>query len=218
MKRLVKGLTMAVSGLIAINVHAVTSGMYLGLLTGPASNTAGTQNVQLQGSTATVPANPKTKQWGASAFLGYQMNRYAAVEGGFHYFSSINYTTTPSNAPVCSGPVARVRDIYIAGKGILPLGDFSLFAKGGAGVVYRMLSGSLSENGQNGQCGTTTYTNKVSPIFAVGAAYDLSQSWVADVSWTRVMVGGVSGNMDLIGVGISYHFTNRYCGQFLCDD
>lgn len=216
MKGLMKVVVLAASTTLTA-AYAVNSGMYLGLITGPASNTGGTQNVQLQGSTATVPATPKSKQWGASVLVGYQINHYAGVEGGFHYFSTINYTTNPSNAPLCSGATARIRDLYIAGKGILPLGDFSLFAKGGAAVVYQTLSGSLSENGKNGQCGTTAYSNKVKPVFAVGAGYDLSQSWVADVSWTRVMVGGVPGNADMLGVGISYHFTDRYCGQFLCD-
>jgi len=32
------------------------------------------------------------------------------------------------------------------------------------------------------------------------------------------MAGGQVGNLTMYALGISYHFVDKYCGQFLCDD
>lgn len=215
-KGLLKILLTATTAAVAFNSYAVGPGFYMGLMTGPATNNGGTVYVQPSpGATSTVQANPRSKQWGSSIYMGNKINQYASFEGGIDYFSTIQYSTK-DNASTCSGLSVRNRDFHFVGKGELPINSFSVFGKAGVALVYQTVSGGF--NTDNNQCGKNQYSNKFSPTFSIGAGYDLSQSWVADVSWTRIMVGGQASSVDFLGFGISYHFTDRYCGQFLCDD
>lgn len=76
-------------------------------------------------------------------------------------------------------------------------------------------SGPINSN--FAQCGSSSYSTKYDPIFTVGISYDFTQSGVLDLSYTRLITGGAPKNMDFIALGISYHFVDIYCGQFLCD-
>lgn len=237
-------LTSAAASIISINTYAVGNGFYIGLMMGPATNNGGTQLVQQNDNNfvstinakcgnppspncsvqpVLIPANPKSSQFGSSFYMGNQFSRYAAVEGGFTYYTSVNYDT--KNQQACSGVSARVRDIHVLGKGILPIGNsFDVHAKGGVAVVYSTTSGAFNpEFGTDGvgnyiSCGKNTYNNKFSPMYGLGASYAINQSWVTDASWTRTQVGGVLNSVDLFALGLSYHFVDRYCGQFLCDE
>jgi hypothetical protein len=191
---------------------AVGPGFYLGLMAGPARNTSGTQNALLANSTQTTPVKAQDNQFGSRFFMGYKMNKYAAVEGGFSFFTKISYKASSNNIQTCTGTSQRVRDIDVVGKGDLPWGSFDIFAKGGVAVIYLTESGAFTSNCKN------VYSNKFRPTMSLGAGYDLSQNWVTDLSWTRVMVGSTVKNIDFFALGVSYHFVDKYCGQFLCDD
>lgn len=195
--------------------HAVGTGMYLGFMTGPATNSGDEEQVQVAGSTATTPANPRSNQWGSRLYMGYKMNTYASIEGGFTFISNINYDTKGVEA--CSSPTARVRDIELFGKAEMPLGSFSVFGKGGIAAAYTMISGPFNSPDAGDDCGQNKDDVKFKPTVAIGASYDLNQSWVVEASWTRLMVGTIIGNVDLFALGITYHFTDIYCGQFLCN-
>jgi hypothetical protein len=201
-----------------LNAYAIGAGAYLGIMTGPATNTGSDTQAQVQGSSATVTASPRSNQWGTRAFLGYNFNEYAAIESGFTYFSSIHYSTK-GNAQTCSGLSSRVRDIDLVGKGMIPIMDsFDVYGKGGVAATYYTTSGAFNQPPPGSTCGKNVYETKFRPTISLGGSYYLSQSWVADLSWTRVMVGSIIKNVDFYALGISYHFVNRYCGQFLCDD
>ena len=45
----------------------------------------------------------------------------------------------------------------------------------------------------------------------------LIKAGVVDVSFNRVMAGGIAKNVDFYALGLSYHFVDVYCGQFLCN-
>lgn len=203
---------------IMTNVYAVAPGFYMGLSTGPATNGGGTEQVQAEsngsGVTTTTPATPSSSQWGTRVYIGNKFGKYASVEGGLDYVPGIEYNT--KNVQTCSGASVRVRAFDVMGKGEFGLGSFSAFGKAGAAIVYQSASGAFNP-GDNGTCGKSTYTNQIKPVFAAGVSYDLSQNWVADLSWTRLMTGGIPGNVDMFGLGISYHFVDVYCGQFLCN-
>lgn len=213
-RRIVKQLTLAViAGGFVANADAVAPGFYLGLMGGPATNSGGTQQAQVQGSATTTPVTPKSKQFGSRLFMGYKINQYADIEGGLDYFSSVSYDT--KSVETCSGATVRVRGLDVMGKGEVPVGAFSLYGKAGAALIYQSASGALTPD-LSSECGRTTYSNKFVPTVAIGAGYDLSQNWVADISLTRLMVGNQLSNVDLFALGISYHFVDVYCGQFLC--
>lgn len=67
-------------------------------------------------------------------------------------------------------------------------------------------------------CGDSTYITKFNPIFSIGASYDITQSWVVDFSYTKLMTSGPANSIEFMALGIAYHFVDVYCGQFLCDD
>ena len=200
---------------LVVNAHAVAPGFYMGFSAGPATNSASDQQVGLLNNVGTTIAKPKSSQFGSSIYMGYKMNQYAGFEGGIQYFSGIKYNT--ADIPVCGGLSARVRDFDVVGKGQFPISSaFDVFGKAGMAFTYVTTSGALNSSA-SGACGKAQYNNKIAPTVSIGASYNINQSWVGDITWTRIQVGGIVSNVDFFGLGFSYHFVDRYCGQFLCD-
>lgn len=188
----------------------------------------------------TSMANPQSNQFGSRFYLGYKFNTYASFEGGFTYFSGIGYSLKDNTAVAIGGTTARVRGLDIVGKLDYTIRDtVGVFGKAGVTALYTTTPGAMNITNwksvrtkipQNPpvapgnevystqiiNSGQSTYTSKLSPTFAVGASYDLNQSWVLDATWTRYMVGGVLSTMDFYALGLSYHIVDTYCGQFLC--
>jgi hypothetical protein len=217
MKRIV--CTALATGLMA-NAYAVGPGFYMGMMTGPASSTSGNQQALTQsGSPKFTTVSPSKKQWGVRPFLGNKINQYASGEIGFAFFSTINYKNN-NNVDPCGSTTARVRDIDIVGKGEFPFGasGFDVFGKAGVAITYITEGGGLTRPTAGTSCGKTSREIRYRPTFTFGAGYDLNQNWVLDLSWTRILVGTIVGNMNFYALGISYHFVDKYCGQFLCDD
>ena len=221
-KRILKH-TLTLTGLIlATNAHAILPGFYMGLMFGPGNNNAAVAQAQTESSTEippvppfTVPAYPKAQQFGSRIFMGYKMNVYAGFEFGLTYFSGIRYDT--HNVSTCGSVNSRVRDFDFVFRGSVPFYCAEIFGKAGAALAYQTNSGGLNPNlTKPGQCGQSSYLNKVVPTYSFGLAYELSQNWVADVSYNNVQVGGKIGAMTYYAFGLSYHFVDEYCGQFLC--
>lgn len=212
----------------SLNVYAVAPGFYMGIMGGPATNNGKTEQVQvLPAPTAlspqanTAPADPKSTQFGSRFFLGYKFNQYASFEGGFVYFSGINYILKTNQQPA-GGTTARVRGIDVVGKVDYSIpNSFGIFGKAGVGEMYITTPGGLNVTNYSSTSskttGSNTYSSKVAPVLGVGVSYDFNQNWVMDASWTRYFVGSPVNNMDLFGLALSYHFVDKYCGQFLCD-
>ena len=85
--------------------------------------------------------------------------------------------------------------------------------EGGLAVLTASESGRLnpdltSKHGIN--------TTKLRLTYGIGASVTLEQNWVIDVSASRITSGSGLQNADLLAVGFSYHFVDKYCGQFLC--
>lgn len=230
-KPMLKRMVLAVSaGLLSLNAAAVAPGLYIGLMMGPATNGGKTTQMQVlplptAGSpTANVGnANPKSTQFGSRLYLGYKFNQYAAFEGGFTYFSGINYVLTNPALTPAAGRTARVRGIDLMGKLDYSYNNtVGLFGKGGVVANYTTTPGALNITNYTVQgtkvitTGSNTYSTKLSPVFAIGISYDIDQSWQADLSWTRYFVSGPFSSMDFYALGLSYHLVDRYCGQFLC--
>jgi opacity protein-like surface antigen len=200
---------------VACSTYAVAPGFYMGIMAGPATNNAGTvQAKTLSGTPPTTTVSPKSNQFGSHMYLGYKGNQYAAAEFGFTYFSTIVYDN--KGVETCSGTEARARDLDAVLKLSYPYAGFEPYIKAGAAIVYSMTSGGLNSSATS--CGKTQYSNQVKPTYSLGVGYDLSQNWVADISFNRLIVPGSISSMTYLGLGISYHFVDKYCGQFLCDD
>ena len=194
-----------------IPAYSVGTGLYLGIMGGPATNSSSSQVVTTQ----TPPpistgATPKNNQFAGRAFIGYQIGEYGGIEAGATYISSIQYK---ASLPTCGGLTIRTGDIDLLGKGTYPIwNSFYVFGKAGVAISYTAIPGSF-----NAAC-KTDYQHRVRPTFSLGASYDLTQSWVTDISWNQILMGSPLNNINYFALGIAYHFVDRYCGQFLCDD
>ncbi len=239
-RRILSGLIMAAGGAFCLDAAAISPGFYMGLMMGPATNGGKTATVQVQPLPTstntranTSTANPKSSQFGSRFFLGYKFNQYAGFEGGFSYFSGINYIMTNKALTPAGGTTGRVRSIDMMGKLDYSYSNtIGIFGKFGVAAVYTTTPGALNvTNWQQVKTskpnqpvtykiinsGSNTYQTKLAPVFAVGASYDLNQNWQMDFSLTREFVGSSLSHMDLYALGLSYHFVDVYCGQFLCE-
>ncbi len=203
------------SSLYAFSAYAVAPGMYMGLAAGPATNSGGTQQLQVDGSPTPTAANPRSTQFGSRLYIGYDIGQYAGIEAGLDYFSTINYKTV-DNVTTCSSANVQVRDIDFLAKGRMPIKMFDIYGKAGVAVTYINESGDLSPQ-LDKHCGEASNLIKYRPMMSVGVSYDLSQNWVVDASWSRIQVGSAVSSIDFYALGFSYHFVDIYCGQFLCD-
>ena len=237
-KRIKQVLVIAVlSGYVA-NANAVNPGVYVGFMTGPATNSAKTANAVLAPGTQKpltfTPVDPKSQQWGTAVYIGYKNNQYIGSELGVNFYTNIKYESK-TDAPLAAGTSAHARDLYVVLKGTMPIGSaFDAFIK--LGPAFEYISTGAGLNAPVTKClklpgpqpplpGPTCqavtrfqskYQAKISPMISIGASWTMSQSWVADVSLTSLPVGGVIKNVTWFAVGISYHFVDTYCGQFLC--
>lgn len=241
-KGIIKRLSLIfISGFVSSS-YAVGPGLYIGLMTGPATNSGATQEVQLENSRILIPATPKSSQWGSRAYVGYQLNPLFAFEGGVTYYSGIRYSMKdfidcPGICTACSGVQTRVRNFDVLGKlnlgtsnlgascGALSFFNFDIFGKAGVAVVYETTAGALNPDlglpdNPDGSipCGQSTYRTTVKPTFSLGASWEVTQNWLIDATYTVLMTGGAAGNVTFYSLGFSYHFVDVYCGQFLCDD
>ena len=124
------------------------------------------------------------------AFLGYDINRYFAIEGGYSYF--FNKVTINGGSNIKT----QAADAYFKGK--LPVVDnFDLYAKLGAGWLF--------VNGDNGS------RNNINVAFGAGADYYITPNVIANLEWTRIEGNAKVGNnyipyTDAFMVGLRYKF------------
>lgn len=212
-----KKLAFITASALSANAFAVGPGLYLGVMAGPSTNNASDQQLQVEGAPTSPPttvlATPKSQQFGSRIMMGYMVNEYAGVEGGLTYFSTIRYDSGDVNT--CSGANSSVRDFELLAKGVMPFRQVNAFGKAGVALAYQNNAGAFNPTSTS-TCGESTYTTKFVPAFSLGVGYDLSQNWVADISANNIMYGGKVGTMTMYALGISYHFVDIYCGQFLC--
>lgn len=236
MKLIRRLLLTAVIGLGMVNLaSAAQQGPYLGMQAGATNTHNTTQSVNVQTTDAITgniisndyqSVNPSNKGFGVRVFTGYNFNPYFALEGGWTHYGLSTYSpngtscnsanatfTTP-----CNNPSIRTNGFDFEGKGILqlqiPYFSFGLFGKVGFAALQVSYAGSLTANNVSANGSGTSI--KVRPLAALGLSYDLTQNWQFDLTASRVFRGGTFQNADMIALGLSYHFFDAYCGQFLC--
>lgn len=197
---------------------------------GPANNQCQTPTTF---NTVSFIGKPSSRQWGSRFFIGYMFNEWAGTELGFNFFSSVQYNVNlPPGWTAAGSTNASVRDVDLNAKFAAPLSMFDVYLRLGIAITYLTTGSGLNPpttkrvpNQPPGStplyyvaAGSSKYTTKYNPIIAIGASWDITQSWVTDISYSRLSVGGVVKNIDFIAVSLAYHFVDRYCGQFLCDD
>lgn len=211
-------ITIAVICGISSMAYATGGGFYLGAQ-GGATNTHNKDKLVQTGTIpATVLATPSGGGFGGRFFMGANMSQYAAIEAGITHYGTTTYN--PSITVLCSKPTVKENAFDLVGKGMLPFANSGLdvFGKAGVAVISVGQSGSLRSLPSSNPCSSSSSnTTAVRPTGTLGVSYDITPSWVADVSWSRVFSGGGTvQNLDFLALGISYHFVDHYCGQFLC--
>lgn len=195
----------------ACTAFAAGQGGYFGLMLGQ-SNLHG-ENQAVQAGTVpptTISIKPDGTGVGTRLFAGYNMNQYAAIEGGFTYYSSMTYNTTV----VSNNLKTRAASFDLLGKGMYNFSDtgFGVFAKLGGAYLGVKTSGSVQ-----GVSVPTDSTSVFRAAGALGLSYELNQNWVADLSYSTIFYNSSTvKNPSLLALGISYHLLDPKCGQFLC--
>jgi len=221
-------------GLISTS-YATGAGFYLGGQLGETNTHNKQQNLQTGNLFPGIPflfnqgttlVNANNTGVGGRIFMGYNVNSYFGIESGYTHFGATHYKVGSPMPPLAAGnplgnPGIQENGFDILGKGSFPFSasGFGIFGKAGIAIVRTSLAGSLTTtfNNTTGQYVTKTgTTNYVRPAIAIGASYDITQRWVADLTLSRVLGGAGFQSGDLYSLGISYHFVDQYCGQFLC--
>lgn len=213
--------------------YAAGEGFYFGLMLGQTNTNNPAQNVI--GNSSPVPnppvnncspptspdgyqcvqnnVSPSNTGFGGRIYLGGNFSKWIGLELGYTHFAASQYNADQLDPP--REPEIQENGVDLSLKGMLPIQNFGLFAKGGIAYVRRTEGGSLTETSPTGK--RTGTTNHVRPIIAIGAFYDVTPHWEIDVSATRITGGGNEFyDADLYAIGFSYHFVTLYCGQFLC--
>lgn len=192
--------------------HATGAGFYMGGQIGRSNLNNTNRDIATSTTPPIVNASPGNTGIGQRIFMGYYMSSYFGYEGGFtHYAPSIYNPSVSANN---GSPNIRENGFDFVVKGMYPIKDsgVDVFAKGGVAMIKTSLAGSIAE-GEGTTSGSNLY---IRPTATVGVGYDFTPNWVFDLSYSRVFKGGAFQNADFISFGISYHFVDTYCGQFLC--
>ncbi len=202
--------------------YAVGQGFYMGVQLGQTNTHNEARAVHTGVSVPptpapTVEATPSNTGFGGGVFLGYNFNPYVAVEGGYTHYGQSSYKPSVVAPGTNPSPAIQTNGGNVVLKGILPFETtgFAVFGKAGLAVIRQSLAGKLT-TASDGSIGGGSTTTNLHGTAGIGFSYDLTQSWVADLSFTRVFKSGGVNSADLAALGFSYHFTDRYCGQFLC--
>ncbi|MEI8055563.1 MAG: outer membrane beta-barrel protein [bacterium] len=126
----------------------------------------------------------KDNGFAGRAFVGYDINRYFALETGYSYFSNKAVIKTSGGVEQTSGIKTQVIDLY--GKIKAPVVDsFDLYAK--LGACYLM---SNIQKLTSGSTAATLYKNEgnvknFNVAFGAGADYAITPNVIANVEWLR---------------------------------
>jgi len=150
---------------------------------------------------------------GGKLFVGYQFNRYFALEGGYFNmgrFATINGTFT---APAPGGTFAsdlKGQGGNIDAVGLLPLGENGFSLLGRAGAAYFETKASLSSTGAVLVGYSNTTSSKTVPELGIGVQYDFTKTIAGRVEAQRYFKVGNgntgSGDVDFYSAGIVVRF------------
>jgi hypothetical protein len=201
--------------------YAAGPGMYMGLNLGYSNLNNKSRAVPAYGSSTITNANGTTRPSPAGQqvspnntgvagrlFVGGNITQYFGLEFGLAHYAGSNY-----HAPTGDSGSIHTSAFDFEGIGMYPFWNsgFTVFGKLGFAYLRAVQSRKLTAQG------SSSNNSGLHPLIGVGVGYDLTQNWVLDLSVTRVISrSSALPSPNLTALGISYHFTDKYCGQFLC--
>lgn len=137
--------------------------------------------------------------------LGYRINPYLAVEGGYVNLGSMGYQANTASGSVVGS--AKSQGFTAAAVGILPLAhDVSVYGK--LGLINARTD--LRATGSAGIATSNTREYSVTPLIGLGASYDITPKVSTQVEWNRYdKLGGASTSevsYNTFSVGMRYKF------------
>jgi hypothetical protein len=152
--------------------------------------------------------SPNNTGVGARLFVGDILLPYFGFEFGLTRYASSQYKAR-------SGDTGNIHtsSFDIEGVPMLPLPKVGITVFGKIGIAYLRSVQSRKLTPQ----GDSANNSGAHPLIGFGAAYDLTQSVVLDLEVTRVISrSNALPSPNMIALGLAYHVTDHYCGQFLC--
>jgi opacity protein-like surface antigen len=205
------GLAVIISALMPV-AYAIGEGGYIGFLAGVSNTNNKMENVQLGTNPETsAPVSPSSTGLAGGFVVGYGFNPYSAFEFGYTHYATATYPK-PEGSQLAHDATINTNAIDIAMKGSFPFKSVSIFGKVGLAYASASGSGSLapigSVRGPN--------NNALRPMYGMGVGYDVTQNWVVDFSYSAFTGGSGVEGANLMALGVTYHFVDLMCGQFLC--
>jgi opacity protein-like surface antigen len=201
--------------------YAVGTGMYMGLNLGysnlnnksrelPAygSSTITNPNGTTRPSPAGQTVSPNNTGIAGRLYVGGNVTQYFGLEFGLAHYAGSNY-----HSPLGDSGSIHTSAFDFEGIGMYPFSTsgFTVFGKLGFAYLRSVQSRKLTTQG------ASSNNSGLHPLIGIGVGYDLTQNWVLDLSATRVISRSKAlPSPNLVALGISYHWTDKYCGQFLC--
>ena len=194
--------------------HAQDSGAYLG-------GGLGRSHIRFDGgsfasNSPNITDSSDKRDTGYTAFLGYNLNRNWAVEGGYTNLGDFkyNYTGTGALAGTSGQADYKARTWWLAGKGTIPLSErFDIFGKLGFADNRARDAGSSSDPAMDAVLGTpyTRNKNHAGLLVGAGAEYHLNKQVGVRLEYDDYGKFGTSGAQDLAHLGmwtadVTYHF------------
>lgn len=219
MKKTLK-ISLSLLSLILINTPAIAAltGPYIGLgggygiLRTPDShlfvNTIETKNSHSRGGIA------------GRAFLGFTLNKYLGIEGGYADYTSSTYSASMYSASTLKTLQSSITYRAYTGdavlKGYIPFGATGLNIYGIAGAArvkehVKYVNGGILTNVSSLIPGTK-HISKSRPIYGAGASYDINCNYVVGMEYTQIQKLGNNSSkhgtpfINLATLNLSYHF------------
>lgn len=161
----------------------------------------------------------------AGVDLGYQLTRYASIEGGWFYLPTASYNrirtvTLPVGQSTFTLPEGLQVNInsglgYAGFKGQIPVyRGIEAFGKIGAAYVYNSANVDVpASQVSSATAYTTSHSNYWNPLFAVGLQYAAMQNITFNVQYTYVAGfrsastdNFIAPDINLVTVGLGYKF------------
>jgi OOP family OmpA-OmpF porin len=142
---------------------------------------------------------------GYKLYLGKQMNRYFAIEGGYFDLGKFGFNATTSDGGVLNGDVG-FRGVNLDLVGQMPLSErFSLLGR--AGMAYAKSSAHFSGNRLFAVTDPNPSQRKLNGKIGVGLEYKFSEALALRGEVERYRVNDAVGNrgdVDLVSVNLVY--------------
>lgn len=139
---------------------------------------------------------------GIMPIMGYRFNDYFALEANYNDLANSN-----NNADGIYGPDHyRLWTAGLAGKLIMPFNDsdFSFYGKGGFAVTHQDAYNKFLVI--DDQPIIDSDTTRIQPLVGAGLTYNFRQSTAMDLGVTHQMESGITPEIDVLTLGLTYTF------------